>query len=91
MISIFGSRQTGKTSRLVKIALANNGVIVVSDLTRKRSILNNFDIDKERVITADEYLNKRRIIKCPLYVDELTNVAQYLFENNLRGYTISSS
>lgn len=87
MEKIIDNRGTGKTTKLVKEASENDGVIVCSYPPYVKE-LN----DEIIVLTYGEYIQcllKGTVINHPIYIDEIDGFLSHL-DKNIKGYTIST-
>ena len=94
---ILKSRGLGKTSDLIRLCLANNGILIVPNEVHKHYIQNclcpKMDIQPNslNILTVEDFINHNLSFKedTPIYIDDFQYLIEKLF--NTKNITISGT
>ena len=88
MYRIIDGRGSGKTSRLMLLAKETGGVIVCSNARAMREKAKAYGITDVEFIDYGQFIRYPTLYK-NFYIDELENFIKYVFNNSMKGYSIS--
>lgn len=94
---ILKSRGLGKTSDLIELCLAHNGILIVPNETHKHYIQDclcpkmNIQPDNLNILTVEDFINYNLSFKedTPIYIDDFQYLIEKLF--NTKNITISGT
>jgi len=94
---ILKSRGLGKTSDLVRLCSANNGILIVPNEAHKHYIQDclchkmNIQPDNLNILTVEDFINYNLSFKedTPIYIDDFQYLIEKLF--NTKDITISAT
>lgn len=88
MIRIIDNRATGKTSKLMNLAKANNGILVCRYPECMKVKAHNYGLTGFDIISYEDYHDYKYDNHKPVFIDELeTYIAAY---HRIDGYSLSN-
>lgn len=86
MIKLIGERGSGKTEKLIDIAVENNGTIVCKKPQHIVEMGYSMGLTNLKVVSYDSYLANKESVEGPVYVDDMDSLLETL-DSRIAGFT----
>jgi len=88
MEKIIAERGTGKTAKLINLAVENNGIIVCSNPAHVINKGYDMGVTNLNVLSYVQYSIEKSSISQPVYIDDIDAFFAE-FDSNIAGYSVS--
>lgn len=87
---IYGKKGSGKTTKLIQLVKESGGVLVVSDISRKRYLIDHGVLTKDQVISLPEVRNCPNFSfrNQPYYIDAIDHILWVMFGRECSGISM---